>query len=67
MIFLVILVVLKLDLDQISFNLVENALATPQLALLATRNVFYHILARACAEIDVHFAFSHRSIEVLLK
>ena len=39
--FLDILVVLRLDFDQISFNLVENALATRQLALLATRIAFY--------------------------
>ena len=34
---------LRAELDQISFNLVENALATRQLALLATRITFYHI------------------------
>ena len=38
----------RLDLGQIIFNLVENALATRQLALLATRIAFYDILARAC-------------------
>ena len=42
---------LRLDLGQISLNLVENALATRQLAPLATRIMFYDILARACAEI----------------
>ena len=47
--------VLGLDFDQItcSFNLVENVLATQQLALLATRIAFYHILAWACAEIKI--------------
>ena len=51
--FLDILVVLRLDLGQISFNLGENAFATRQLALLATRIAFYDILARACAEIKI--------------
>ena len=49
--FLDILVVLKLDLGQISFNLVENAFAAQQLALLATRIALYDILAPVCAEI----------------
>ena len=53
--FLDILVVLRLDLGQISFNLVENAFATQQLAFLATRIAFYDILARACAEIKILF------------
>ena len=43
-----ILVVSRLALGQISFNLVANALATRQLALLATRIAFYDILALAC-------------------
>jgi len=47
-----ILVVLRLDLGQIGFSLVENALATRQLAVLATRMVFQDILAQACAEIN---------------
>ena len=51
--FLDILVVLRLNLGQISFNLVKIALATQQLALLATKIVFYNILARACAEIKI--------------
>ena len=38
--FLDILVVLRLDLGQISFNVVENAFATRQLALLATKSHF---------------------------
>ena len=46
--FLDILVLLKLDLGQISFNPVENAFATQQLALLATSITFYHIVTRAC-------------------
>ena len=45
-----ILVVLRLDLGQISYNLVKNAFATQQLALLATSIAFNDILARACAE-----------------
>ena len=48
-----ILVVLRLDFGQINFSLVENAFATRQLALLATRIAFYDILARACAGINV--------------
>ena len=51
--FLNILVVLRLDPDQISFDLVENAFATRQLALIATRIPFYDILARACAEVKI--------------
>ena len=52
--FLEILLVLRLDLGQISFNLVnENAFATRQLALLATSIAFYDILPRACAEIKI--------------
>ena len=43
----------KLDLGQISFNPVENALPTQQLAFLATSIVFYHIVTRACAEIKI--------------
>ena len=49
--FLDILVVFKLDLGQISFNLAENASATRQLAFLATGIAFYDISTRACAEI----------------
>ena len=51
--FLDILVVLRLDVGQISFNLVENAFATRQLALLAPSIAFYHILARACVETSI--------------
>ena len=51
--FLDISVVFRLDLSQISFNLVENAFATRQLALLATSTAFYDILAQACAEIKI--------------
>ena len=42
--------VLRLDLGRISFNLVENAFATRQLAPVSTRIAFCDILARACAE-----------------
>ena len=48
-----ILGVFRLDLGQISFNLVENAFATRQLAFLATSIAFYNILARAYAEIKI--------------
>ena len=48
MCFLDILVVLRLDVGQISFNLVENVFATRQLAFLATSIAFQDILARAC-------------------
>ena len=46
-----------LDLSQISFNLVQNAFATRQLALLATKITFYDHLARACAEIQMFEIF----------
>ena len=49
--FLDILVVFRLDLGQISFNLVEKAFVTIQLAFLATGIAFYDIWTRACAEI----------------
>ena len=51
--FLDILVVFRLYLGKISVNLVENAFATRQLALLATSIALYDILARACAEIKI--------------
>ena len=41
----------KLDLHQRSFNPVENAFATQQLAFLATSIAFYHIATRAWPEI----------------
>ena len=47
--FLDILVVSRLDLGQISFNLLKNALASRQLGFLATGIAFYDILIRACA------------------
>ena len=53
--FLDILVVLRLDRGQISFNLVENAFVTRQLALLATKITFYELLAHACADIKILF------------
>ena len=52
-VFRYIVVVLRLDLGQISFNLVENAFATRQLALLATRLAFLDVWAWACAEIKI--------------
>ena len=60
--FLDILVVLRQDLGQISFNVVENAFATRQLALLATRIAFYNVLARACAEIIFFSIFDFFSL-----
>ena len=60
MCFLDILVVFRLDLCQISFNLVKNAFATRQLALLATSIAFYDILACVCAEIKI-FGFWRRN------
>ena len=53
MCFLDILVVFRLGLGQISFNPVENAFATQQLAFLATSIAFYHIVTRACTEIKI--------------
>ena len=45
--------VFRLDLHQISFNLVENALATRQVVFLATGIAFYDISTQACAEIKI--------------
>ena len=42
-----------MDFGQISFNLVKNAFATPQLAVLTTSITFCEIPARACAEIKI--------------
>ena len=47
------LVVFGLDLGQITFNLVKNALASRQLGFLATGIAFCHILTRACAKIQI--------------
>ena len=49
--FLDILVVFGLDLSQITFNLVTNALASRQLGFLATAIAFCDIFTRVCAEI----------------
>ena len=51
--FLDILVVFRLDLSQSSFNLVENAFATQQLAFLATGIAFYNIWIPACVKIKI--------------
>ena len=56
--FLDILVVLRLDLGQISFNLVENPIATRQLVLLAARIAFYDILAVQTQKSNFFFSFS---------
>ena len=45
--------VFRLDFGQISFNLVQKAFGTRQLALLATSIPFYDIWARACAGIKI--------------
>ena len=68
-----ILVVFRLDLGQISFNVVENAFATRQLALLATRIAFLDVWAGACAEIKIlnldekviFFSFSFLCLQLL--
>jgi len=44
---------LKTDSCGRGLNLVENASATRQLAVLVTSIAFYDILARACAEIKI--------------
>ena len=51
--FLDILVIFSLDLSQITFDPVENAFATQQLAFLATSIVFQCIMTWACAEIKI--------------
>ena len=48
-----ILVVFRMGLGQISFNLVENAFITRQLALFATKIAFLDIYARACAQTKI--------------
>ena len=53
MLLLDILVVLRLDLGHNSLNLVKNALAIRQLALLTTSITFYDSLAWACTEIKI--------------
>ena len=58
--FLDILVCLRLDLGQISFNLVENTFVTRQQALLATKIMFYELWARACAFLDAKVAYGFR-------
>ena len=66
MCFFDILVVFRLDLSQIIFNLVENAFATQQLTLLATSIAFYHIVTRACAEIKIlRFGLDEKVTHVL--
>ena len=51
--FLDILVLFRLDLGQISFNVLKNTLASRQLGFLATSIAFYEILTRACTEIKI--------------
>ena len=52
-VFLDVLVGFRVDLGQISFNLVKNALASPQHGFLATSIAVCDILTRACAEIKI--------------
>ena len=47
--------VFRLDLTQITFNLVKNALASRQLGFLATGITFCNILTQACTEIEIVF------------
>ena len=56
-----ILVVFRLDLSQISFNLAETAFATLQLAFLATGIAFYDISTRASTEIKILRVFGQES------
>ena len=55
-----ILVVLRLDLGQISFSLVENAFATRQLAALATRIAFKTFWLK-CRNQNFEIAFGQES------
>ena len=55
--FLDILVVFRLDLGKINFNLAKTAFATRQLAFLVTGIAFYDISTRAYAEIYVFRLF----------
>ena len=61
--------VLRLDLGQISFNLVEDAFATRQLALLATTCsiTFYEILAQACTEIKILDEFLDKKVTYVFR
>ena len=49
-IFLDILEIFSLEMDQISLNLLKKAFATWQPAFLSTSTTFYDVFARACAE-----------------
>ena len=51
--FLDILVLFRLDLGQITFNPVKNALASQQLGFLATSIAMCDVLTRACEEIKI--------------
>ena len=51
--FLDILVLSRLNLGQITFNAVKNALASQQLGFLATSIAMCDVLSRACAEIKI--------------
>ena len=61
------MVVLRLDLDQISFNLDENAFVARQLALLATKIVFYELWAHACAEIKILIYFLDEKVAYVFR
>ena len=56
-----ILVIFRLNLGQITFDLVENAFVTQQLAFLATSIAFYHFVTRSCAEIKILRFFGRES------
>ena len=62
-----ILVVFRLDLGQISFNVVENAFATRQRALLATRIAFLEVEIKILNldEKVIFFSFSFLLLQLL--
>jgi len=57
--FLDILAVFRLDFGQINFNLVENALATQQLAIFATSITFYNISGWISAKLTLIWSKMH--------
>ena len=61
------LVLFKLDLDQIGFIPVENLSATQQLVFLAISIVFYHIVTRACVEIKILREFLYKKVTYVFR
>ena len=59
--------IFKLNLGQISYNPVENAFATLQLAFLATSIAFYHIMTRACTEMRILREFLDRKVTYIFR